>query len=153
MAIANAEPLFIDTNTLVYANVAESPYHAQALNAIQTAGQAGRPLWISRQILREYLATMTRPQAFATLPRETVLQQVIKFVERFKVADDTPAVTQQLLALISNHQIGGKQVHDANIVATMQANSVPCLLTHNVKDFKQFGKLIKIEGIDSDVLL
>lgn len=61
MAMTDAEPLFIDTNILVYANVTESPYHAPALHAIQTAYQAGRPLWISRQVLREYLATLTRP--------------------------------------------------------------------------------------------
>lgn len=42
--MTDVEALFIDTNILVYANVAESPWHAQALQAIQTAHQAGRSL-------------------------------------------------------------------------------------------------------------
>lgn len=106
--MTDAKPLFIDTNTLVYANVIESPFHIQALKAIQEAHYTQRPLWISRQVLREYLVTMTRPQAFATLPKETVLEQVNHFIERFHVADDTNVVTQQLITLIKQHQLGGK---------------------------------------------
>ncbi len=37
MAMTDAEPLFVDTNALVYANIAESPFHKQALMAIQAA--------------------------------------------------------------------------------------------------------------------
>ena len=48
---------------------------------------------------------------------------------------------------MANHQIGGKQVHDANIVATMLAYGIPCLLAHNTKDFELFNGIIKIEGI------
>ena len=101
----------------------------------------------SRQTLREYLVTMTRPQAFTALSKETVLTQVNQFIEYFELADDTPAVTEQLLALISNHPIGGKQVHDANIVATMQAYGIAHLLTHNIADFKRFENIIHIESI------
>ena len=36
----------------------------------------------------------------------------------------------------------------ANIVATMLVYEIPCLLTHNVKDFERFGTMIRIEGID-----
>ncbi len=53
MAMTDAEPLFIDTNILIYANVATTPLHESAFNAIRDAHQAGRPLWISRQVLRE----------------------------------------------------------------------------------------------------
>ena len=63
------------------------------------------------------------------------------------MADDTAAVTGQLIKLLEDFKIGGKQIHDANIVATMQAYDIPCLLTHNVKDFERFGEVIRIEGI------
>lgn len=147
--MTDAKPLFIDTNTLVYANVQESPFHASALTTLQTAYERGRVLWISRQVLREYLVTMTRPQAFATLDKATVLEQAEQFSQQFQVADETAAVTQQLLNLIQQHALGGKQVHDANIVATMQAYNIPCLLTHNTADFKRFNTLIDIEGINT----
>lgn len=143
----NNGALFVDTNVLVYANVAEAPLHSVALSALQQARDAGRTLWISRQVLREYLVTLTRPQAFAAVPRATVLEQVRLFVERFEVADDTEAVTMHLLDLMTDIPGGGKQVHDANIVATMLAYGVPALLTHNVGDFKRFGDRIRIEPI------
>ncbi len=76
MATTDDNPLLIDTNVLVYANVIETPFHEQALAAINTAHQAGRPIWISRQVIREYLVTLTRPQTFENLPRATVLKQV-----------------------------------------------------------------------------
>jgi len=147
MAMMDDKPLFVDTNVLVYANVIETPFHEQALAAINRAHKAGRPIWISRQVVREYLVTLTRPQAFENLPRTTVLEQVDQFLKRFQVADDTTAVTGQLVKLMGDFKIGGKQVHDANIVATMLAYEVPCLLTHNIKDFERFGDVIRIEGI------
>jgi len=149
MAMMDADALFVDTNVLVYANVLETPLHEQALATIQTAHQARRSLWISRQVIREYLVTMTRPQAFENLPQAKVLEQVDQFTERFQVADDTAAVTGQLVKLLGNFKVGGKQVHDANIVATLLAHDIPCLLTHNTKDFERFGKIIAIERIDN----
>ena len=150
MATMEDNPLFIDTNILVYANVVETPFHQQALAAINAAHEAGRMIWISRQVIREYLVTMTRPQVFENLPRATVLAQIDYFIERFQVADDTTAVSEQLVKLMRDFQIGGKQVHDANIVATMLAYDIPCLLTHNVKDFEQLAEIVRIEGINSE---
>lgn len=147
MATMDDNPLFIDTNILVYANVIETPLHEQALAAINSAHEAGRTIWISRQVIREYLVTLTRPQFFDNLPRATVLEQVDQFIQRFQIADDTAAVSEQLVKLMSDFKIGGKQVHDANIVASMLAYDIPCLLTHNVKDFKRFDGVIRVEGI------
>lgn len=142
-----ADPLFVDTNVLVYANVLEAPLHARALGAIHAARQAGRILWISRQVIREYLVVMTRPQAFENLPKMIVLEQVHQFVAHFQVADDTPAVTTYLLALMETYAIGGKQVHDTNLVATMQAHHIRCLLTHNTEDFRRFADILTLETI------
>jgi predicted nucleic acid-binding protein len=140
--------LFIDTNVLVYANVATAPFHNAALKALQEAHQAGRPLWISRQVLREFIAARTRPQTFAQPSTPAVVIERVKYFEsHFEIADDTPAVTDQLLRLLANHKLGGKQVHDANIVATMQAHGIPTLLTRNTKDFERFGETIRIESI------
>jgi len=148
--MTDVEPLFIDTNILIYANVATAPLHKQALTAIREAHQAGRSLWISRQVLREFIAARTRPQTFAQPSAPKVVIERVRYLEdRFQVADDTAAVTGQLIKLIGDFQIGGKQVHDANIVASMKAYGIPSLLTHNTKDFERFGEVIRIEGIDS----
>ena len=105
----DAESIFVDTNMLVYANVAETPLHKPALEAINSAYQAGRTLWISRQVIREYLATLTRPQVFETLPKDLVFNQVDQFIERFEVADDTTAVTRQLIKLLGQIKSEGSK--------------------------------------------
>ena len=46
--MTDAESLFVDTNILIYANVARAPLHEAALKVLRDACQAGRPLWISR---------------------------------------------------------------------------------------------------------
>lgn len=89
MATTNDNALFIDTNILIYANVAAAPLHEQALKAIKEAHQAGRPLWISRQVLREFIAARIRPQTFAQPSAPEVVIERVRYLEdRFQVADD-----------------------------------------------------------------
>lgn len=54
------------------------------------------------------------------------------------VTDETSATTVTLLKLINDYSVSGKQVHDANIVASMLANDVDTLLTLNAADFKRY---------------
>lgn len=143
--MTGAERIFLDTNILIYASIAEAPLHQLALVRIQTYEQSGYELWISRQVLREYLAALTRPQSFTPpVPIPTLLRLVGRFVERFQVADETTLVTERLMALLSTVEVGGRQVHDANIVATMQAFGIQQLLTHNTEDFTRFATQITV---------
>ncbi|ARV58727.1 VapC toxin family PIN domain ribonuclease [Nostocales cyanobacterium HT-58-2] len=145
MMIGDANAIFLDTNVLVYANVSESPLHEVALQAIQSQYDANVELWISRQVLREFLRTLTRPQTFINpRPVATVIERVRFFQTQFRVADDTFEVTERLLLLMEEITIGGKQVHDANIVATMLVYGIPQLLTHNTGDFARFSELISV---------
>jgi len=145
MTNGDGDRIFLDTNVLVYANVAESPLHQGALRAIETRYNAGVELSISRQVLREYLATFSRPQRFMNpRPIATVVERVRFFQKRFRVVEDGPHVTERLLTLMQQIPIGGKQVHDANIVATMLGHGIPALLTHNTDDFARFSGFITV---------
>ncbi|BAY37984.1 hypothetical protein NIES2111_23270 [Nostoc sp. NIES-2111] len=53
-------------------------------------------------------------------------------------------VTERLLTLMAEIPSGAKQVHDANIVATMLVYGIPKLLTHNTTDFARFSELITV---------
>ncbi|UBF29267.1 type II toxin-antitoxin system VapC family toxin [Kovacikia minuta CCNUW1] len=145
MVTTGGNIVFLDTNILVYASIPESPLHDIAVNSIQTLEQDGQELWISRQILREFLATLTRPQVFTEpVPARLVVEATRQFETRFQIAEDNQRVTARLLALMEQVAIGGRQVHDANIVATMQAYGINQLLTHNVTDFERFAALINV---------
>lgn len=145
MATMAADPTFVDTNVLVYASLATAPFHQTAFQALQNLTILGSTLWISRQVLREYLATLSRPQSFTSpLPTAVLISDLLYFQSRFQIAEDGPAVTSALLQLINQTPVGGRQVHDANIVATMQTHSIQNLLTYNVADFRRFSSMITI---------
>jgi predicted nucleic acid-binding protein len=60
MASGGGDSVFIDTNVLIYANLARFPLHRVAQERLCALDEQGIDLWISRQVLREYLAAMTR---------------------------------------------------------------------------------------------
>ena len=85
--------------------------HAAAQAALARLEGEGRALWISFQILREYLAVVTRPQATSlALPMGTAIADVQRFQQVFQVAEDRPAVLDRLLALLGAHFGVGRQV-------------------------------------------
>ena len=53
--------------------------------------------------------------------------------------DETRAVATRLLALVEAAGCSGKQVHDANIVATMLEHGVTALVTDNPADFRRYA--------------
>ncbi|MBD2246995.1 type II toxin-antitoxin system VapC family toxin [Nostoc sp. FACHB-888] len=137
--------VFVDTNILVYANLALSPFHIQATERIQALVEQGIDLWISRQTLREYLAAMTRRgDLTGNIPITSLVADVRYFASYFRLVEDNLLVTERLLALMEEIPSGGKQVHDANIVATMLVYGIPQLLTHNTSDFARFSGLITV---------
>src|SRR5262245_42902043 len=145
MATRSAEPVFVDADVLVYAHVAEAPWHREAQEAIRDYEAAGTSVWVSRQVLREYLVSLTRPQQFPIPPAlETVVAQVRHFQRRFRVANEGPEVTTRLLALLLEVPTRGRRIHDANIVATMLVYGVRRLLTNNPDDFVRFAAFIDV---------
>ena len=62
----------------------------------------------------------------------------------FSVAEDTPDIFRRLTELLAQVPTGGKQVHDANLVATMLAYGITCLLTFNAADLRRFSPWVEI---------
>lgn len=136
---------FLDTNILLRATVIQYPQYNEIKAFVQSYTDAGTELWISRQVIREYITQATRPQLFMSpITVEQVETQYQRMRTLYKVADETEAVTRQLMLLLKAYPTGGKQVHDANIVATMLPYGIDTLLTLNSEDLKRFQDRIKI---------
>ena len=145
MEITAGSRIFIDTNILIYANLAQSPLHDQAVARFRGFEDAGIDLYISRQVLREYLAVMSRPGVLTQeIPLSSLIQDIQGFEAGLTVLDDGPVVTAHLLEIVERYSVRGKQIHDANIVATMLAYDVSSLLTHNIVDFKRYQEIITV---------
>ncbi len=136
--------MFVDTNVLVAARSANLPGRQAALDVLANARRT-EPLRISRQVIREYLVVVTRPQTWASpLPMPEALLDASRFAAVFEVLEDSQAVTDMLANLCRNVPLAGKQVHDANIVATMLTYGERRLATFNVKDFRRYGQRLQL---------
>ena len=143
-----AEPVFVDTNVLIYATRLSAAQHAAAQAALARLGGEGSMLWVSPQVLREYLAAVTRPQATSpALAMTSAIADVRRFRSAFEVAEERPGVLDRLLDLLAVQRGAGRQVHDANIVATMLEHGIHRLLTFNTADFRRFARIIDIEPL------
>jgi len=136
--------LFVDTNVLLAATDEDREHHAVALEFMEE-GLAGRlSLYVNAQVLREYLVVATRPVAanglgMAVADAVANVQQLRKCVA--VVVED--AETAALLAeLVTEQDLKGKRIHDANLVACMRQNGMRRLKTLNPDDFRGFAGLI-----------
>ena len=137
--------MFIDTNVLIKARFLEAPDHDIARQRPSLALQEPEALRISRQVVREYLAVVTRPQSWpVAITREEALDDASRLLGSFEVLEDGPIVTESLFALCREVSVGGRQIHDANIVATMLAHGERRLLTFNISDFRRFEDRIEL---------
>jgi predicted nucleic acid-binding protein len=135
---------FVDTNVLVHASAPASSENARAITAIRAMASRNR-VSISRQILREYVAVMTRPQLWGDpVPLAAALASASTFHRLFHIVEDGPDVWDEFVRLAGRSGFGGKQVHDANIVATMLTHGQSRLLTFNAKHFRRFEPLIEV---------
>lgn len=136
---------FVDTNVVLRLINESLPQHAAVRTSLDQLQAQGVELWISSQIIREYLVQVTRPGFLAVpLPSEQALDHVATMRSLFNVADETEAVTDKLLELLKAYPTGGKQVHDANIIATMLVYGIDTLLTINIEDMKRFADRVKL---------
>ena len=146
MAIMDVnQALFLDTNVLIYASIKEAPEHQAVRDFVEQHLALGTPLFISRQVLREYLAVLSRPQSNCNpIPPATLLTWLATWRDRCEVLDDNGAVMEILWGLFASTSFGGKQVHDANIVATVFNYGLDTLVTANTADFVRFVPRLKL---------
>lgn len=143
--MTSSRHIFVDTNILTYATIDAAPFHTEARTLLDKLWDEDALLYISHQVIREYIVNATRPQNYSpAIPAKAVLEQVEDFRKSFFILPDTAAVLARFLELIGNVTVGGRPVHDTNIVATMLANEIDTLLTHNTKDFARYHAYIHV---------
>lgn len=96
-------------------------------------------------MLREYIAVVTRPQPWAIqISLDEALDDVERLAASIRILEDSPQVAETFIALCREVPVGGRQIHDVNIVATMLAYGERQLLTFNAADFRRFEGRIEL---------
>ena len=143
MVMTAGERLFCDTNVLLSAVDRKRTLHRQALHVLNALPTQGTELCLSGQIVREFLVVCTRPvdvNGLGLSPR-LAIRNVEAIIERSTILDENRGVATRLRHLARTARCTGKQLHDANIVATMQEHGLSRLVTGNLTDFRRFDSL------------
>ena len=141
--------IFLDTNSLIYLKFSSLSFHHNTKSIFISLTERNNKFHISNQILREYIASCTREKLHKSY--EEVIFDCEEFKQTFEVFEDTKQVSVSLLEICAKYQVNGKQVHDANITATMISNSISHIITANVSDFKRYSDFIKIIPIAENI--
>lgn len=138
--------VFVDTNILLTAVTPARPLHSVAVAVLNDWPESGRELFASGQVLREWLVVATRPIEVngLGLSLEDALHDISAFRSRLILLEETERVGIRLLDLVARYSSVGKQIHDANIVATALTHDVPRILTCNAADLRRFAPEIEI---------
>ena len=146
MAAMSADRVFVDTNVLLAATTPSRGLHRRALTVLNDWPNLGWRLCASGQILREYLVVATRPADVngLGLAVPNALENVSAFRTRMRWLNERQPVARRLLSLVAETDCRGKQIHDANIVATALEHGVDRLVTANANDFRRFKGRIAV---------
>ncbi len=92
-----ADKVFCDTNIILRAYHDTFPEHIVVKEAFDGLLLDDYDLWISRQIIREYLVQVTQPRTFdVPLTGEQAVKQVSNILQTCRVADETDTTTHTL---------------------------------------------------------
>lgn len=135
-----------DTNLLLRLADPASPHHPIATNALaQLLGQ-GDEVYLTPQNFIEFWAVATRPveaNGFGWT-RERTMREVADLQARFPLLPDSPEIFTRWLELVKQLPVHGKRVHDARLVAVLQAHAVERLITFNTSDFAAFSPVVSL---------
>jgi predicted nucleic acid-binding protein len=149
MATPVADRAVLDTNVLLAATDEARQEHEHAVAAINLWPASGLVLYTSGQIMREYLAVATRPvdQNGLGMARPDAVANVRALRARLNLLAEDIKVSDRLLELLETIECAGKQIHDANVVATMLVHGIDTVVTMNVDDFARFGDHVQVADL------
>jgi len=135
--------ILLDTNILLRFCNPTSPRHADVERAVARLRLRGDLPSITTQNIIEFWAVATRPVDVNGLnwSVQKTASEIDQLLNTFPLLKDSPDILLHWLTLVKAHDIKGKKVHDARLVATMQVHGVTHLLTFNTDDFKSYPNI------------
>lgn len=136
-----------DTNIFLRLAKKNDPARQVVLDALRELRVRKEELCYTSQVLGEFWNVCTRPASarggLGLSCAET--ERKARLIERhFHFLPDSLLTHQEWRRLIVAHSVVGVQVHDARLVASMNAHRITHLLTFNGDDFQRFQGIMII---------
>ena len=141
---------FLDSNLPLRWADRRSALRPTVVAAIRALRGRGEATVFSGQVVVEFWAVATRPLDVNGLGLTP--QRTRQLVDRLEVLGtmlpDPPDLFPRWLDLVTTHQVSGKKVHDARLVAFMLGHGIGRILTFNVADFARYPGIVAIDPRD-----
>lgn len=133
----------VDTNILVYAHRADSPFHHPAREALSELVRAGRAWGVAWPSAHEFLAVITHPRVYVPPTTTDAAARAVDDLmgmPGLTLLGETADHWAQLRPLLRRPGVVGPRVHDARIAAICLGHGVTELWTAD-RDFSWFPEL------------
>lgn len=133
----------LDTNILVYAHRADSPFHRAAATSVRALAE-GRTAWaIAWPCVHEFYSIVTHASIYRPpTPPAQALDQIDAWLESptLVLLGETAGYWSVLRTILASGAIAGPRVHDARIAAICRQHGVRELWSAD-RDFSRFPQL------------
>jgi toxin-antitoxin system PIN domain toxin len=133
----------VDTNILVYAHRADSPFHLKADAVVTTLAEGAFAWAIPWPCLYEFFAIVTHPRIYKPpTPVADALVQIDRWLESptLVLLHEEDGYWSALRPMVERSLVTGGAVHDARIAALCQRHGVTTLYSAD-RDFSRFPAL------------
>jgi predicted nucleic acid-binding protein len=137
--------ILVDTGILLRLLDRSDLHHTDIRRALQRLRTRGDALVTSSQNLAEFWNVCTRPTSARGgygLSVAEAERRVRLLESLFPVLTETPGAYPLWRNLLVAHGVQGVHVHDARLVALMQAHAITHILTLNAADFRRYHGII-----------
>ena len=135
--------ILLDTNVILRCTNPGAPEHAAVVESIRGIVSRGDTCCVCAQSIAEIWAVLTRPivaNGYGLEPDDT-RARIDTILSTLTLLPDSPGLFAAWLDLCSSHQVRGRQVFDARIVALMSTTGIARLVTLNPTDFTRFSMI------------
>jgi predicted nucleic acid-binding protein len=132
--------VLVDTNIVSRLAQPTHPHHSMALAALDVLHLRGSEVCIVPQVFYEFWSVCTRPAGENGLGFTSMQAQAeqAKASMLFKLLPDNPSILPEWQRLVVQHDVKGRNAHDARLVAAMNVHGVSQILTFNGADFTRY---------------
>lgn len=133
----------VETNILVYAHRADSPWHERAAETLATLAEGASPWAIPWHCLHEFIGIVTHPRIYKPPSSlRTALETVSEWCKSpsLVLLAEGPGYLDALDELARAAKVAGAQFHDTRVAAVCVQHGVTELLTAD-RDFSRYPAL------------
>lgn len=142
--------VLVDTNVLVRSVQKSHPASRVARRALVSLYRNNHELFLATQNVAEFWNVCTRPAGVngLGLSVEATDHHVTQMERFFSILPDSMPAFRLWRKLLVDHAVAGVKVHDARLVAVMEAWDIQRIVTFNVSDFTRYAGIEPVHPED-----